>query len=780
MSDRYAAFLSYAHRYRPWVQVLQRNLELCLAAAGRPGEVFLDDVDLASGRSWVGQLQAGLDRSEQLVLVATPEALASPRVGDEWQSFLATRRDWQAGHLHIVELVPTPIPPFLESIQRVDFREPGEERYRSGLQDLVAGLLGQTDRRNLPALADGIEVPAPPDPGLPYAQREKLVSWLAPLLSKKVLRLAIAPRLRLQPEALEGQPSWACAASAALVWTTGSEEPVTAAIRIVETLKETFEEDEPGRIPELVSLRDELVNLQREGPERGLLAIWLRQVASDHERLVPYFQRQAEFDLLERVYVQLEMRTETPRKATADLGKGPLDRPAGLREVLSLPRGENPWITGRWVVLGEPGAGKTTLLRHLTATLARDERRPWVPLLESLPRLMRERESLLDRVARRLERSGQPGQGLASALDRAGREGRLLLLFDGLDEVPREDREDAEQLLRDLAVHWPDTPLVVTSRPIGYSRPGSDFRELTLLPLDRARRREFLARWLGRQTGTLDEARADAALGALDAAELRDLAGNPLYLTLMALLFEQGTEPDRNRTRLYDQVFRLLLEGGHRSEGKPLEAREAVHGILRQLAHGMTEENRDAEPVSSIEDRLYRPELDSLRDKIERVSRWRNSLRSFLEDVAERTGILGPHDGPDSDWRFWHRTFREALAAERLEEEYASQPGKVALLERATTIAVEQDLSRWAEPFALLAGRVADPDALVRELVRVNRPLGLRALATAQRLRDETLREVLALSGDWQERREVFLRLPELVAEPRRALALLDLLRQRT
>src|SRR6202023_4408317 len=146
------------------------------------------------------------------------------------------------------------------------------------------------------------------------------------------------------------------------------------------------------------------------------------------------------------------------------------------------------------------------------------------------------------------------------------------------------------------------------------------------------------------------------------------------------------------RPRLYDQVFRLLLEGGHRSEGKPLEAREAVHGILRQLAHGMTEENRDAEPVSSIEDRLYRPELDSLRDKIERVSRWRNSLRSFLEDVAERAGILGPHDGPDSDWRFWHRTFREALAAERLEEEYASQPGKVALLERATTIAVEQDL----------------------------------------------------------------------------------------
>ena len=27
MPERYVAFLSYAHRYQPWVQVLQRNLE---------------------------------------------------------------------------------------------------------------------------------------------------------------------------------------------------------------------------------------------------------------------------------------------------------------------------------------------------------------------------------------------------------------------------------------------------------------------------------------------------------------------------------------------------------------------------------------------------------------------------------------------------------------------------------------------------------------------------------------------------------------------------------
>ncbi len=77
---RSAAFLSYAHRYAAWVEALHHNLELCLKPAGEERPVFLDQVDLGAGRSWVTQLQAGLDQAERLVLVATPEALASPRV----------------------------------------------------------------------------------------------------------------------------------------------------------------------------------------------------------------------------------------------------------------------------------------------------------------------------------------------------------------------------------------------------------------------------------------------------------------------------------------------------------------------------------------------------------------------------------------------------------------------------------------------------------------------------------------------------------------------------
>ena len=519
-----------------------------------------------------------------------------------------------------------------------------------------------------------------------------------------------------------------------------------------------------------------------------LLELWLHEVAADHQQLTPYFQRQPELDLLQRVYVELQLTAEVDRMGSS--APSELGAPTELREVLDLDPADHPWVTRRWVVLGDPGAGKTTLLRHFTASLAAEPARSWVPVFESLPRLLSNKEEfILDPIGRRMERLGHSGERFKASLERSGREGHLLLLLDGLDEVPRERREEAEEILRGLAQRWPESPLVVTSRPIGYRSPGAAFQEVTLLPLDRERRRDFLARWLGRATGTPDATRAAYALASLDSPELRELAGNPLYLTLMALLFESGIEPDRNRTRLYDQVFALLFEGRHHGrQREPLEAQEAVRAVLRRLAYDMTAEGRDTEPVIGLEKRIRSRKLDGLRVTLERVAGW-SQMRRFLDDLSQKTGILGPHDGPAADWRFWHRTFREALTAEQLAEDYRREREKPGLLARlwqiplparARKVKTKDDLSRWAEPFALLVGRVDNPDELVRELVETNRPLGLRALATAQNLTDHTLDEILLLTAEWKERREVYLRVPDIVGEPGRALSLLDRLRRRT
>jgi formylglycine-generating enzyme required for sulfatase activity len=773
MPERYAAFLSYARRYRPWVEVLRHNLEAGLAVAGRPGEVFLDALDLGSDSSWVEQLQEKVAQSRRFVLVATPEALASTRVTDEKEAFITRHRYWKK-RFYVVDLVEAPLPPFLEGIQRVDFRDAGPAKYRSSFQKLLAGLL-RRDPRDPPELPDGLGIPDKPAPGLPAALRGRLVTALGRV--KPSQRLAVATRLDLAREILDG-PTPECAASALLVEATGDGAPEAGALRVVDSLAATLRDDgEPARAAELAELRAAILERQRVQPAGDLLSIWLRQVAADHAQLSALFQEPyPALDLLQRVYVELQLSAETAGLAVGE--RESLREPKELLEILRLDPAAEPWITRRWVVLGDPGAGKTTLLRHFAASLAREESPPWVPLFDSLPRLLRERDDVFAAAGRRMNLLRHPGAELEALLERLAKEGRLVLLLDGLDEVPREKRQEAEQLLRGLAEKWKATPLVVASRPIGYRRPGAAFRELNLLPLDRERRREFLALWLGRATGSRDERGAETALAALDRPDLRELAENPLYLTLMALLLEHDSAPSRNRAKLYDQIFALLLDGKHHwPEGEPFEAQATVRAVLRYLAYDMTEENSIAEPVAEIEERLRRPAVAALRRTL--VEQW-GRLRTFLEELARRTGILGPHDGREADWRFWHRTFREALAAERLAEEYRGKKGKEALLARARAITAADDLNRWAEPFALLVGRVEAPDELVRGLVAANRPLGLRAVATAQNLRSETLREVLALTEDWEERRKVYERLPELVGEPGRALRLLDQLRQQT
>ena len=453
-------------------------------------------------------------------------------------------------------------------------------------------------------------------------------------------------------------------------------------------------------------------------------------------------------------------------------------RSFSVTELLDLDPSQYPWVTRRWIVRGDPGSGKTTLLRHLAARLAQASPSRWVPVFQSLPVLMRSRESLLERVERQMGRTEH--RGLKAVLDREGQEGRLLLLLDGLDEVSAEDREDAETVLRELAERWPTTPIVVTTRPIGFRRFAGAFRELQLLPLNRKRRFEFLSRWFGRADNTRDDERAADALRELDAPGLRDLAGNPLYLTLMALLLEQDQSPSRRRSALYGQVFDLLLQGKHKHDREgfePIERPETVRAVLRHVAWGMTLENRDAAPRGELEERLYRPELDDLRDELRRLPRWDRHLGRFLDDLAHKVGILGPHDGEDADWRFWHRTFREALTAECLRETHAAG-GESAVFEIVEQIAGNE--SRWAEAFALLAGQVDEPDALVRSLVEKNRALGLRALATAQGVSDEALVEILELSGGWEDRRKVFEQIPDQLGDPERCLQLIDRLRQRT
>lgn len=398
---------------------------------------------------------------------------------------------------------------------------------------------------------------------------------------------------------------------------------------------------------------------------------------------------------------------------------------ASAESPRALLAGSTAGAPGRWLVVGEAGSGKTTLLQALALELATDERPTWCPVVVRLAEMAQGEwspqapESLLRGM----------GQDRELLVEQAGR-GSLVLLLDGLDEVPALRREQARGLLRVAAAAWP-CPIVVTSRPQGLRVPAG-FELATLNPLTDAQAAELLRR--------CEQDAPATAMPSFGADEWR----NPLFLTLVTLLRERrggGAPLPASRHELLDQVLALLLEGLHRPESSPrLTDLGLVREALELLADGFTRDGLVSASRDELATRLR--DATAVWSRLERVPRWAAGPEEFLVEVAERTGLLAQHDGPASPWRFWHRSLQELLTAGHLARG-ARRGGLDALVATAGTLRRGDERSQWVEPFTLLCGGLERPDPVLLALAEADPEVAVRGLECARRAEPATLRALL-------------------------------------
>ncbi|MEU8758222.1 HEAT repeat domain-containing protein [Streptomyces sp. NPDC048659] len=453
----------------------------------------------------------------------------------------------------------------------------------------------------------------------------------------------------------------------------------------------------------------------------------------------------------------------------------------------------------RIVVLGNPGAGKSTLARYLALALTAPEPPPELAALaDRLPIVVelrsyaqaewRERgfeEFLAHQYA--TEGLSLPPDLLADLLG-GERERRLLLLFDGLDELFETAVRDAvTRRIAAFAARHPGVRVVVTSRGYGYRGAVLDavgFTTYMLQDLDRDQITAFTRQWFALScpgdpvlAGKLTERVATAVDGSRSVAEL---AGNPLILTILAIIGRRRELP-RDRAKVYEQAVAVLVE--HWDPGKFLKDRKVEEHLpyldaedrltlLRLVArrmqegHGGVAGNHIAGPdlIESFE--------GYLKDRYELPKdRAVTAARIMLEQFRGRNFILSHFGG--EVYGFVHRTFLEYLAATDIARRFSH--------ERALSEEELQDLftrrlpdPAWDEILLLLIGQIDEPFA-ARVLDRVLAP---RTTSPSLRThRDTSFTEVAFAARCLGEIRRVGLLAPQSERIVRRVIRLLELAR---
>ena len=393
--------------------------------------------------------------------------------------------------------------------------------------------------------------------------------------------------------------------------------------------------------------------------------------------------------------------------APGELGRLKMER-ATLRETVSVTVDQALADNKHMVILGDPGSGKTTLLRYLALLYGRDlaedskHVQGKLKLKESgyLPVLLHLRQFGSFLKEHRLKDDGTEGHGLLfefffksmkgfridlpnDFFDEYFQAGKAIILFDGMDEVADPDlRARVARMVEDFTLTYPKCRFVITSRVVGYtgsSRLTGDYITTTVRDFTLADVEQFLKHWHrlvavgqlgpGESADTFASSQTGQLMSAIRGNErIRDLAINPLLLTVIALVHRDRVKlPDR-RAELYAEAVDVLLGKWDEARGvggvsimedRPFEVGDK-RLMLQSLALWMHE--REQKEITQAD--LFAFLEKQFGGMVSDPQRRRIAIEKFQRVIEERTGLLAARG--EGVYAFSHLTFQEYLAARSL------------------------------------------------------------------------------------------------------------------
>ncbi len=382
------------------------------------------------------------------------------------------------------------------------------------------------------------------------------------------------------------------------------------------------------------------------------------------------------------------------------LGKIAQERVLGLEAVNKY---------SKLMVLGKPGAGKTTFLKHIAIKCSLGEfKANLVPIFIILKDFAEKQQgpSLLQYIT---EEFASCGVNDTIAVQQVLRQGKALVLLDGLDEVRETDEYRVVQEIRNFSSKFHDNHFVITCRIATREYTFEQFTEVEVADFNDSQIATFVNNWFAAK----NLIKSNILIQKLKQnPPIQELATNPLLLTLLCLMFEESADFPSNRSELYEEGLNVLLK---KWDAKRNIKREQVYknlciqhkvDLLSQIAFKTFERGdyffRQRELEQHIADYIC-----NLPDVSTELVALQLDREAVLKSIEAQHGLLV--ERARGIYSFSHLTIHEYFTAKKIVSSPDPQSIDTALKQLVSHIAQK----RWHEVFLLSVGMLQNADYLL-------------------------------------------------------------------
>ncbi|MDF5707142.1 MAG: NACHT domain-containing NTPase [Nostoc sp. S4] len=355
------------------------------------------------------------------------------------------------------------------------------------------------------------------------------------------------------------------------------------------------------------------------------------------------------------------------------------------------------------MVLGKPGGGKTTFLKYLAMQCIEEKfqanRIPLFITLKDFAEAVKQPD-ILKFIVEQLSSCGVIYASLT--VEKMLKQGKALVLLDGLDEVREEDTNRVLRQIRELSDLFHTNQFVITCRIAAKEYTFESFTEVEMADFDEKQIAIFAQNWF-QLTDPVKSQRFFQKLK--ENKPIQELASSPLLLTLLCLVFGDSGDFPANRSELYKEGLDVLLK---KWDAKRNIEREQVYknlslqrkeDLLSQIAL-TTFEQKDYFFKQKTTEVYIADFIRNLRDADTDPEVLKLDSEAVLKSIEAQHGLL--IERAKGIYSFSHLTFHEYFAAREIVVNSAWE----SLVERITEI-------RWREVFLLAAGMMRKANNLV-------------------------------------------------------------------